>query len=448
MQEMMNRDDHNFINGLCRNCTVLVAAHSRCPVCHAEPYLRHEELSELSIAHIDCDAFFAAIEKRDQPELATKPVIIGGGKRGVVATACYTARLYGVRSAMPMFKALKACPDAVVIPPNFEKYRTASNAIREKMGRLTPLVQQVSIDEAYLDLTGTQRMHNASPAELLSGLQNEIFRDVGITVSVGLSCNRFLAKSASELDKPRGFAVIGAREAKSFLAEKPIQFIHGVGPALARQVQNKGFETLGDIQRIGQKAMIQMFGDTGNWLYQRANGIDTRKVDPHSERKSVSSETTFFEDVSDRALLEDHFWWLCEKTAFRANQAGVQGAVITLKLKTADFRSRTRRVSLKTPTQLAQVLFRTGKELLAREIDGAAFRLLGIGLSELEDAKADIGDLIDPSSLKRANAERAADKAKEKFGKDIVTTGRGIRQLAEKAKRKQNAEENKPPKSS
>ena len=350
----------------------------------------------------------------------------------MVATACYNARLFGVRSAMPMFKALKACPDAVVVRPNFDKYKAASRDIRSKMNDLTPLVQQVSIDEAYLDLTGTEKLHGAPPAVMLARLQSDIERDVGITVSVGLSVNRFLAKSASELDKPRGFAVIGGAEARRFLADKPVDFIHGVGPALARQVRGKGFETLGDIQAQNVKQLIQAFGETGLWLYQRANGIDNRPVDPHSDRKSVSSETTFFEDISDPAMLEDHLWWLSEKTAFRAKEAGVQGSVVTLKLKTTDFRSRTRRISLSSATQLAQVLFRTGKQLLAKETDGTKFRLLGIGLSNLEPAQADIGDLIDPSSLKRATAERAADLARNRFGKDSITTGRGIRVLAER----------------
>lgn len=422
--------------GLCRSCSVLTPPGKRCETCGAAPYLHHPELTSLGIAHLDCDAFFAAIEKRDNPELQSKPVIIGGGRRGVVATACYNARVYGVRSAMPMFKALKACPDAVVVRPNFEKYKTASLAIREKMNDLTPLVQQVSIDEAYLDLSGTERLHGASPAEMLSRLQSEILRDIGITVSIGLSFNKFLAKSASELDKPRGFAVIGEKEARGFLADKPIDFIHGVGPALARQVRGKGFETLGDLQSQNPKQLLQIFGETGFWLHQRANGIDTRPVDPRSERKSVSAETTFFEDTADKDLLVDQLWLLCEKTAFRAKDAGVQGAVVTLKLKTSDFKSRTRRVSLPSATQLAQIMFRTGKQLLLKECDGTKYRLIGIGISDLEPATPDVGDLIDPSTLKRAQAERAADQAKQRFGKDIVTTARGIRMLAEKNARR------------
>ena len=418
---------------LCRDCARIHDTGSSCPVCRRRLTLSHPELGSLTIAHIDCDAFFAAIEKRDNPALQGKPVIVGGGKRGVVATCCYTARLFGVRSAMPMFKALKLCPDAVVVPPDFDRYKTASRAIRAKMDALSPLVQMVSIDEAYLDLAGTQRMHGKCPAELLSGLQNEVREEIGITVSIGLSFNRFLAKSASELDKPNGFAIIGEEEAVRFLADKPVDFIHGVGPAMAKQVRGKGYETLGDIQHENLKTMISHFGETGLWLHERANGIDKRKVDPHSERKSVSSETTFCDDISDPALLEDHLWWLCEKTAFRAKEVGVQGNVLTLKLRTADFKTRTRRLTLHQATQLAQPMFRIGKQLLAKECDGARFRLIGIGLSDLEPAGVDMGDLIDPSALKRARAERAADLAKSKFGKQAIATGRGMRMLSKRA---------------
>ena len=395
---------------------------------------------------MDCDAFFAAIEKRDDPSLHGKPVIIGGGKRGVVATCCYTARLFGVRSAMPMFKALKLCPDAIIIKSNFDKYREASRQIRAMMDQLTPLVQPVSIDEAYLDLSGTQRLHGASPAELLSRLQNNIAREVGITISIGLSYNRFLAKSASELDKPNGFALIGRAEALEFLASKPVDFVHGIGPALAKQIRSKGFETLGQLQNENPKHLITLFGEQGLWLHQRANGIDNRKVDPHSERKSISAETTFFEDISDISTLEDQLWWLCEKTAFRAKETGLQGNVVTMKLRTSDFKTRTRRMTLSSPTQLAQILFRTGRAMLTKEMDGMRFRLLGIGLSDLEPAKDDMPDLIDPTAIKRARAERAADIAKAKFGKEAVSTGRGVRMSEDRAARKKASTGSEPSK--
>lgn len=399
-----------------------------CPSCGHERLVRNSRLAELGIAHLDCDAFFAAIEKRDDPSLKNKPVIVGGGKRGVVATCCYIARLYGVRSAMPMFQALKACPDAVVIKPNSEKYRIAGLQVREKMQALTPMIQPVSVDEAYLDLTGTNTLHKAPPAVSLARLAAEIERDVGITVSIGLSVNKFLAKTASELDKPKGFAVIAAEEAEALLAPKPIGFIHGIGPKLAKKLSLDGYDTIEDLQRTELRQLIGKYGETGMWLKNRAHGIDNRPVRNDEERKSVSSETTFHKDMSDTAWLEDQLWRLCVKTADRAKATGLVGNVITLKLKTADFRTLTRRLSLAEPTQLAQTLFRSARILLAKEANGRTrFRLIGIGISDLSEHRADSVDLLDPLVAKRAAAERASDLAREKFGTDAVMTGRSAR---------------------
>ena len=355
----------------------------QCANCGGMRVISSSALTSLSIAHIDCDAFFAAVEKRDNPELRDKPVIIGGGHRGVVATCCYIARLHGVRSAMPMFKALKACPNAVVVRPDSAKYRAASADIRAKMSDLTPLVQMVSIDEAYLDLSGTERINGGAPAQVLAKLALEIERDVGITVSIGLSSNRFLAKTASEMDKPRGFAVIDPAEAPAILAPLATGAPHG---------------------------------------------IDNRPVRIDTERKSVSAERTFNEDISSLTLLEDRLWSVCEETAIRAKKAGTQGRVVTLKLKTRDFRSLTRSVTLPGATQLAQTLFRAARPILARETQsGIAYRLIGIGISSLEPATSDEIDLVDPTIAKRAAAERAGDKAREKFGKDAIQTARGMR---------------------
>ena len=414
---------------LCRNCFHMFEEDApACPSCGHERLVRNSRLAELGIAHLDCDAFFAAIEKRDDPSLKNKPVIVGGGKRGVVATCCYIARLYGVRSAMPMFQALKACPDAVVIKPNSEKYRIAGLQVREKMQALTPMIQPVSVDEAYLDLTGTNTLHKAPPAVSLARLAAEIERDVGITVSIGLSVNKFLAKTASELDKPKGFAVIAAEEAEALLAPKPIGFIHGIGPKLAKKLSLDGYDTIEDLQRTELRQLIGKYGDTGMWLKNRAHGIDNRPVRNDEERKSVSSETTFHKDMSDTAWLEDQLWRLCVKTADRAKATGLVGNVITLKLKTADFRTLTRRLSLAEPTQLAQTLFRSARILLAKEANGRTrFRLIGIGISDLSEHRADSVDLLDPLVAKRAAAERASDLAREKFGADAVMTGRSAR---------------------
>lgn len=419
----------NDMTALCRDClNTAPGPVEACPACQGTRMISHPNLMELSIAHIDCDAFYASVEKRDNPDLRDRPVIVGGGTRGVVTTCCYIARLYGVRSAMPMFKALKACPDAVVIRPDFAKYHTAARAIRSQMSMLTPLVEAVSIDEAYLDLAGTSALHKAPPAVSLARLALAIEREVGLTVSVGLSVNKFLAKTASELDKPRGFAAIGPEETETLLGPRPIDFLHGVGPKFAERLRADGFATVADIQGADVKTLLRRYGETGAWLKKRAHGIDTRPVDPDGERKSISSETTFFEDLSDPARLEDELWQLCVKTADRAKATGLAGKVVTLKLKTHAFKPMTRQVSLPQPAQLAQEVFRAAKPLLANEANGQMrFRLLGVGLSGLTEQSADAVDLLDPTVAKRAAAERASDKARAKFGKDAVVTGRTAR---------------------
>ncbi len=421
---------------LCRDClTVKTGDFDRCPGCGSLRVVCHPGLVALSIAHVDCDAFYAAVEKRDNPELRDKPLIVGGGTRGVVTTCCYQARLYGVRSAMPMFKALKLCPEAVVVPPNFAKYHEAGRAICSRMDALTPLVQPVSIDEAYLDLSGTERLHGLPPAASLARLALEVEKQVGVTVSIGLSSNKFLAKTASELDKPRGFAVLSPEDAESFLADKPVGFLHGVGPKFAESLNRDGYHTVEDLQRTELRDLIRRYGETGEWLKRCAHGRDNRPVSPHDDRKSVSSETTFFEDTADLALLEDHLWRLCVKTADRAKAEGVVGVVVTMKLKTSDFKPITRRISLHAPTQLAQEVFRTARPLLVKEVGGRVkYRLIGVGLSGLSPYHSDGVDLIDPKVAKRAAAERASDKARAKFGRDAVITGRAARMAKDRHK--------------
>lgn len=414
---------------LCRDCDADVEEPSDvCSRCGSYRVISHPDLDTLSIAHIDCDAFFAAIEKRDNPELKDKPVLVGGGKRGVVATCCYIARLHGVHSAMPMFKALKACPEAVVVPPRREAYSAASKQIREKFQALTPKVQMLSVDEGFLDLSGTARINDAVPARSLSRLAREVETDIGITISIGLSENKFLAKTASELDKPRGFALLAKHEAVAMLADKHVGFLHGVGKQLAKKLERDGYRVVGDLQTAEARDLIRLYGETGLWLHQRSQGIDNRPVRTDTIRKSVSAERTFNEDISDYKLLEDRLWQVCEETAIRAKKSNVEGSTITLKLKSKDFRNLTRSITISTPTNLANVLFRHAKPLLKRETElGRAYRLIGIGISHLEDARWDTRDLVDPGVEKRAKAERASDAARSKFGNASVVTGRAIR---------------------
>ena len=406
----------------CRDClTEAPEVAKRCPSCGSPRLVRHPEAGLLTIAHIDCDAFYATIEKRDDPSIADKPVIVGGGKRGVVATCCYVARTYGIRSAMPMFEALRKCPDAVVIKPNMQKYVTAGRAVRKAMFDLTPLVEPLSIDEAFLDLTGTERLHGMSAAKVLARFAQNIERDIGITVSIGLSANKFLAKIASDMDKPRGYAVLGQSEAMDFLAPKPVGFIYGVGAVSAAKLANDGYRLISDLQRADKTELMRRYGEEGIRLWHLARGLDQRRISPDRETKSVSAETTFNTDISEFRPLEQHLWDLTERVSTRLKAADLAGTTVTLKLKSADFKIRTRARSLGHPTQLASRIFAAGKDLLKNEVGGTRYRLIGIGVSHLEDAVGqDLSDLID---RRAAGAELAIDKLREKFGKDAVVKG-------------------------
>jgi DNA polymerase-4 len=384
----------------------------------------HRELHDLTLAHIDCDAFYATIEKRDDPSLADKPVIIGGGRRGVVSTACYIARISGVRSAMPMFKALELCPDAVVIKPNMEKYVTAGRQVRQMMMDLTPLVQPISIDEAFLELAGTQRLHHDQPSRILAKLAKRVESEIGISISVGLSYCKFLAKVASDLEKPRGFSVIGRAEAVEFLATRPVTTIWGVGRAFNATLEADGIRTIGQLQVMEEADLMRRYGAMGQRLYRLSRGIDDREVHLNDPAKSVSAETTFFDDISRHDDLVPIMRRLSEKVSKRLKSEDVAGQTVVLKLKTADFKSRTRNKRLEDPTQLADRIFRTGISMLERETDGTKFRLLGIGVTDLTDpARADPPDLVDVQAGRRAAAEAAMDKLREKFGAAAVETG-------------------------
>jgi len=419
------------IPALCRDCGTVFSCQPpivRCAKCGGGRIISHPDLLALTIAHIDCDAFYASVEKRDRPELATKPVIVGGGTRGVVSAACYVARLSGVRSAMPMFKALKACPDAVVIRPDFTKYVAASRQIRTLMERLTPMVQPLSIDEAVLDLAGTEALHGAPPAAVLARFALEVERSVGVTVSIGLAPNRLLAKIAVERNKPRGFAVIGAAEAAALLAPELVGLLPGVGPALVRKLAGHGITRLGHLQALSDRDALRRLGEDGPALTKRARGEDVRAVDPIRETKSISAETTFDHDLMRIDDLERHLWRLAEKLGRRLREAEFAAAGVVLKLKTADFALRTRTQRLATPTVLPDRLFAAARTLLAREATGTAFRLIGIGASTLVSrAEADRGDLADPDTPRLAATQAAIDTLRARFGERAVTRGRGLR---------------------
>jgi DNA polymerase-4 len=414
---------------LCRDCLTRFASGSRCPACGRPRILRHDELDSLSIAHMDCDAFYASVEKRDNPELRDKPVIIGGGRRGVVSTACYVARVRGVRSAMPMYRALQLCPDAVVVKPRGAVYAEVSRQIRAMMEALTPAIEPLSLDEAFLDLTGTERLHGAPPAVMLAGLVKRMREELGVTGSIGLSHNKFLAKIASDLDKPHGFAVIGRAETQAFLRPKPIRLIWGVGAVSQQALEKAGIRTFDDLLRWEKDDLIHRFGGMGERLWHLARGEDHRRVSRNAPVKSISKETTFNEDTADPEILDGHIWRLSEQVADRAKAKGLAGRTVTLKLKRADFRSISRRLSLPDSTQTADRIYRVSRGLFDQLADQGPFRLVGTGLSDLapEDRADLVEDLLDPQARARRAAEKATDAIRARFGSDAILKGRALR---------------------
>lgn len=414
---------------LCRDCLTPFETGPRCPACAGRRVMAHPELFELSIAHMDCDAFYASVEKRDDPSLRDKPVIVGGGRRGVVSTACYIARIRGVRSAMPMFKALALCPDAVVVKGRMERYVAISREIRAMMEEMTPAVEPLSLDEAFLDLTGTERLHGAPPAVVLARLVRRMETELGLTGSIGLSHNKFLAKVASDLDKPRGFAVIGRAETDDFLRDQPVGLIWGVGAAGQAALSRAGIRTFSDLLRWDRKDLGARFGTMGDRLWHLARGQDARRVSARTPIKSISHETTFHEDTAAPDLLDGHLWRLAEKVSDRAKARDLAGRVVVLKLKRSDHGLITRRHALGDATQLADILHTQAAEMLRGALDKGPFRLIGVGLSELcaaEDADR-TADLLDPSAARRADAERASDAIRARFGKDAIVKGRALR---------------------
>ena len=415
------------MEALCRDCFATDAG-TACGVCGSDRVVRHRELARLAIAHVDCDAFYAAVEKRDDPGLRDRAVLVGGSRRGVVMAACYNARRFGIRSAMPMFEALRACPDAAVIRPDMKKYAAVSREIRGLLNDVTPAVEPISIDEAVLDLSGTERLHRASPAATLARLARRIEDEVGITVSTGLSYNRFLAKIASGMDKPRGFFVIGKGDARRFLAGQPVTLIWGVGEAMRKRLAADGIATVGDLQGMEEETLARRYGAMGRRLARLSRGDDSRPVAGGSRRKSLSAETTFAADLTRLDDLKKRLWPLAEKVSRRLKAERIGARTIAVKLKRADFRIRTRSTTLAHATQMAETMYRAGVRLVEKEVDGTPWRLIGIGTANYVPAEeADPPDLADPRSLRRRDVERAIDSIRERFGEGSIGHGRGLR---------------------
>ena len=413
---------------LCRECSAFYARPppgGRCEACGSPRLVSHERLAELAIAHVDCDAFYATVEKRERSELADRPVIVGGGRRGVVLACCYIARLYGVRSAMPMFQALELCPQAEVIRPDMAKYREAGRRVRAEMRELTPLVEPVSIDEAFLDLSGTAALHGAAPAQALAGLARRVEARLGITLSIGLSDSKFLAKIASDIDKPRGFAVLDREQAPAYFVDKPVSLLWGVGRAMQRRLAADGIALIGQLAALGERELSARYGRFGAQLARLARGIDERAVLAHTPARSISAETTLPADEADRQALAQILRPLCERVSAQLKEAGLAAGTVTLKLKTGDFRLRTRSRRLVEPTQFAEAMFSVAQTLLAAEANGATrFRLIGIGAHMLVDRReADRPTLFEAEFGRSRRLEQAIDDIRDQLGPSAL--GRG-----------------------
>ena len=334
-----------------------------------------------AILHIDLDAFYAAVEMLEDPSLVGKQLLVGGNPdgRGVVATASYAAREYGARSAMPMARAVRLCPSAVVLPPRFELYRRYSNRVMAILYEITSRVEKISIDEAYLDLTdGLETWQQA--VELARELQTRVDQEVGLSASLGVAANKLVAKVASDHDKPKGLTVVPPGDEAAFLAPLPVRVIWGVGPVTADKLAAMGVTTVGELAQLPEPSLVAHFGDHGASMIRRARGIDHRPVSTEHERKSVSRESTFERDLGKLSDLKRQLWRLSQSVARRMERAEVVAGTISIKLRYADFETLTRQMSLDVPTAEERRIYRAALVLLEQTWErGRAVRLLGVG---------------------------------------------------------------------
>lgn len=346
---------------------------------------RADPAAERKIIHVDMDAFFASVEQRDHPELRGKPIAVGGSKmRGVVAAASYEARVFGVRSAMPSITAKRLCPDLIFVKSNFPRYKEVSAQIRDIFLSYTDLVEPLSLDEAYLDVTHPKR-GPASATLIAKAIRREIFETTQLTASAGVSFNKFLAKVASDVNKPNGMKVITRAEAPAFLAALPVKDFHGVGKKTAARLEKMGFHVGADLMDIPELEMAKRFGRMGRRLYRVVHALDDRPVNPRRDRKSVGAERTYSENVSDPTEMREKLDWLCEKVFHYLHERDNYGRTVTLKMKTPEFVIHTRSRSFGGEIRRLDDLKEVAYQLLEENVDAVpVVRLLGVSVSNLE----------------------------------------------------------------
>ncbi|MDR1489744.1 MAG: DNA polymerase IV [Desulfovibrio sp.] len=378
------------------------------------------------ILHLDMDAFFAAVEQLDRPNLRGLPVIVGGAERGVVSTASYEARKYGVRSAMPIFEARRLCPKGIFLPGRMRRYAEKSWEIMERLKLYSPLVEPASIDEAYLDATGLELVFS-SAENMAKILQKDIFESSGLSCSIGLAPVKFLAKIASDLNKPAGLTVLRHEEVPAFLEKLPIGKIPGVGPAMLKKLELMNVRFASEARRFPAAFWEKHFGRTGVMLYERAGGIDPRMVQPRSEPKSESAENTFAEDTADPALLSVWLMRQAERVGRSLRRQGLSGRTITLKVKYSDFTQRTKSRTLDEPVHSTRLIYETAMELLQEFAPLRPLRLIGTGVSKFEAQARQLrllANLTKRDKERDAALDAALDNLRGKFGDEAVVRGK------------------------
>ena len=377
-----------------------------------------------AIAHVDMDAFYASVEQRDQPELRGLPVIVGADPRGrgVVSACSYEARVFGVHSAMPISRAYRLCPHGVYLPVDMDKYARVSSEIMAILADFSPLVEPVSVDEAFIDLTGTSTLWGPPP-DAVRAIKARIKRETGLTASAGLAANKFIAKVASELEKPDGMVVVPPGREPDFLAPLPIERLWGVGKATAKELQALGIATIGQLQRVTPRALAARLGPHGPDLLALAFGRDARPVEPFSPPKSMGAETTFGRDCRDVARIEETLRAQSERVARELRAEGLAACRVTLKLRWADFRTLTRSHT-GDPTQDGLEIYRRAATLLARERLIQPVRLIGVSASTFRPQASGQLPLLDPAAVRRERVARAVDRITGRFGRSAIVPAR------------------------
>ncbi len=370
--------------------------------------------------HVDLDAFFASVEQLDDPALAGKPVIVGGlGPRGVVSTASYEARRFGVHSAMPMTRARKLCPQAEYRSPRMHRYAELSEQVMTLLRGITPLVEQLSIDEAFLDVAGARRLLG-EPEQIAATIRARIVADTGLRASIGVASTKFLAKLAGDLAKPDGLAVVAPGTEKAFLAPLPVARLWGAGPATQKKLTRLGINTIGEVAELDESVLTRALGNSlGHHLHALANNDDDRAVVPEREMKSIGAEETFPTDLQTGEACERALVHLTDRACARLRSSGLVARTVTLKIRFADFETRTKARTLGTATDLSTTLLATARELLAAFDVGRGVRLLGVSFSQLVETPA-VQTTLDLTGERRAAVERAVDLVRGRFGTDAI----------------------------